>query len=428
MPRHGLPTTESSAQATFPAERDTPFSLRGVSGPVPTQTTLRALQALIGFRTESSASNLDLISWCREQLASHGVRCRLTYDSTGTKANLFATLGDNDLPGLVLSGHTDVVPVQGQLWETDPYTAVLRDDRIHGRGTADMKGYIAVCMAMVPHILAANLRRPVHLALTFDEETTMDGVRLLLADLRASGQPLPHGCIVGEPTGMRPVVGHKGRAHWRCTLRGKSAHASLAPQGVNAIEYAARLIEFIRQQGVQLKQSEAPDTSYDIPSSTVQTGMIRGGSSANTVPAWCEFDVDMRNLPGTDVDEFAAVVRGYAQSQLLPEMLRHHPEALVAFEPVGILPPYCFGRAITQNPIADLLTSLAASDAHPARYVSYGTEAGWFQGEGIPTLIMGPGYIAQAHKPDEYVTLSQLERCEAMITRLIDDLGRLDHR
>ena len=238
--------------------------------------TLRLIEQLVAFDTTSRVSNLNLIEWVRDYLAHLGVRSRLTYDRNRTKANLFACLGESSLPGIVLSGHTDVVPVEGQDWHTDPFRAQQQGDRIVGRGTADMKGFIAVCLAMAPRFLAAPLHRPVCFALSYDEEVGRLGVRGLLEDLAHSGVRAS-GCIVGEPTSMQLVVANKGKRTYRCNVAGKEAHSSLTPQGVNAIEYAARLIAHIRSLADRLRDSEVRDTAFDVPFSTLQTGTIMGG-------------------------------------------------------------------------------------------------------------------------------------------------------
>lgn len=401
-----------------------PFVLDNVPGPLPTMGTLEVLRKLVGFNTESSESNLELIFWCREYLQAHGVPCRLSFDSQGRKANLFASVGSGRLPGLMLAAHTDVVPVSGQSWTSDPFVAVQRHGRIYGRGVADAKGFIAACLSMVPQIIDAGLERPIHIALTYDEETTMDGVKRLLVDLRDVTSPMPQGCLLGCPTEMQPVVGHKGRAHWVCRVRGKDAHSALVPRAMNAIENAAVIVLEIQAMAARRLEREEPDRTYDVHHSTVQTGMIRGGLSANTVPSLCEFDVEMRHLPRTDVEQFEAELRQFLETEMLPRMRAQHPDAAVEWLRRSYLPPFEFAGESAQGNgrVAALLRRLARASTQRPRYVSFGTEAGWYQRDGIPTVMIGPGSISLAHRPDEYVEMSQLAQCEALIARVVSDL------
>jgi acetylornithine deacetylase len=256
---------------------------------------------LVGFDTVSSNSNLPLIEWVQQYLAGHGVAARLTYDPERRKANLFATIGPEGSGGLVLAGHTDTVPVTGQLWSSPPFEGVVREGKLYGRGAVDMKGFIGVCLALVPRMVRAPLRRPIHLAFTFDEETTMLGARTLVADLRERGIA-PLACLVGEPTGLKAIVGHKGRRALRCCVRGQSAHSSLPTHGANAIEYAARIIGHLRELAERHRAREERHYGYDVPYSTIVTTRIQGGLSTNTIPEECAFDFEIRHLPWTDPD------------------------------------------------------------------------------------------------------------------------------
>lgn len=380
--------------------------------------TWAMIRALVAFDTTSRESNLGLIEWVRDGLAAQGVQCRLTYDASGTKANLFATIGSGVRPGIVLSGHTDVVPVDGQPWDTDPFEATLREDRIYGRGSADMKAFIGAALAMTPRFLAADLPVPVHLALSYDEEVGCIGVRGLLDDLARNGIA-PAGCIVGEPTGMRPVVAHKGKRAYRCSFRGKEAHSALTPQGVNAIEYAAKLVVHIRHLADRMRDLERRDHAFDVPFTTLQTGVIRGGTAANIVPRDCEMHFEFRYLPGVDPDALEREIKAYAEAVLAPEMRAVDASAGIVFETKAEIPGL---DASEEADLARLVAALAG-DGRAAK-VAYATEAGLFQRAGIPSVICGPGSIEQAHRPNEFITLDQVARCEAFLERLLVELGR----
>ncbi len=386
--------------------------------------TRELIERLVAFDTTSRNSNLGLIEWVRDHLRHLGVESRLTYDGTGKKANLFATLGGGARPGIVLSGHTDVVPVDGQDWQSDPFKATLQGDRYLGRGVADMKGFIAVALGMAPKFLAAPLKAPVHFALSYDEEVGCLGVRGLLHDL-ATVKIRPAGCIVGEPTSMEVVVAHKGKRSYECCVTGKEAHSALTPQGVNAIEYAARLIVYIRHMADRLRDCEARDALFDVPFTTLQTGTITGGTAVNIVPRECAFRFEFRYLPGADPEALENEIRAYATHTLLPEMRAVHPSASIEIATSSEIP----GLNMRDD---DRLTYLATalSRGKPAATgerngkVAYATEAGLFQVAGIPSIICGPGSIEQAHKPNEFIMLEQIARCEAFMERLTVELCR----
>jgi acetylornithine deacetylase len=386
---------------------------------LPIQTaTWKMLERLVGFDTTSRESNLGLIEWVRDWLKGQGVASRLTYDATGKKANLFATVGTGPRAGIVLSGHTDVVPVDGQAWETDPFKASLKDDRVFGRGTADMKGYLAVALAMTPRFLAAELRAPVHLALSYDEEVGCIGVRGLLADLAANGIT-PAGCVVGEPTSMRIVVAQKGMHVYRCRVRGREAHSALTPHGVNAIEYAAKLIVYVRGMADRIRTDAPRNEGFDVPFTTLQTGTIHGGTAHNIVPRDCEFQFEFRYLPGGDPNALIDEIETYARSVLEPEMKRVAPDAAIEIRRSVDVP----GLDVdADHELAALARSLARNDA--VGHVAYATEAGLFQQAGIPSIICGPGSIEQAHKPNEFITLDQIALCESFMERLTEELSR----
>jgi len=381
--------------------------------------TREMLERLIGFDTTSRESNLGLIEWVRDWLKGHGVASRLTYDATGRKANLFATLGEATRPGIVLSGHTDVVPVDGQPWDTDPFVATFKDDRVYGRGTADMKSYLAVALAMTPRFLAGSLRKPVHFALSYDEEIGCIGVRGLLADLAESGVRAA-GCIVGEPTSMQVVVAHKGMHVYRCRVHGHEAHSALTPHAVNAIEYAAKLVVYIRHMAERMRDCEPRQHGFDIPFTTLQTGTIRGGTAHNIVPRECEFQFEFRYLPGADPQAMIGEIEAYARSVLEPEMKRVAAEAAIEFQGRPGIPGLDMDE---QHALAALVRGLARTESAAGR-VAYATEAGLFQEAGIPAIVCGPGSIAQAHKPNEFITLQQVAACEAFFDRFVEELCR----
>ena len=317
----------------------------------------------------------------------------------------------------MLSGHTDVVPVKGQDWKSPPFEPTVRDGKLFGRGTCDMKGFIGVALALLPEMQAARLKEPVHFAFSCDEEIGCVGAPYMLADLQARGVTA-NGCLVGEPTDMRVIVAHKGINAYRCRVHGHAAHSSLTPQGLNAIEYAARLICFMRDEADRLRQEGPFDEAFDVPFTTMQASTIQGGIAINTVPADCEFVFEYRNLPTVDTAPIIARIRDYAANTLLPRMRHEHPDAAIDFELLASAPTL---DASEQAAITQLVRALTGDRA--TRKVAYGTEAGLFQRIGIPAVVCGPGSIEQAHKADEYVTLEQLEMCEGFMRKLIGSMA-----
>ena len=380
---------------------------------------LALAEELIRHDTTSSRSNLGLIETIRDLLRAHDVEALLVYDRCRQKANLFATLpamhGETD-GGVVLSGHTDVVPVTGQRWSSDPFDPVVRDDRLYGRGSCDMKGFIAVTLGLLPDLQRRLLREPLHLAFSFDEEVGCLGAPLLLAELAKRGIR-PSGCIVGEPTGMRPVVAHKGNNAYRCCVNGIAAHSSRTPSGVNAIEYAARLICRIRDAADLLRRNGPFDRAFDVPFATAQTGMISGGIAINTIPDWCEFFFEYRNLPTDDPEHFFEEIVRYARDELEPEMRAVADAASISFEKIGTTLAL---DSAEQAAVTRLVRTLC--NDFETRKVTYGTEAGLFAQAGIPTVICGPGSIDDAHKADESVELSQLAQCDRFLRRVLDTI------
>jgi acetylornithine deacetylase len=375
------------------------------------------LQRLVGFATVSRNSNLELIAFIRQYLADLGVESELFYNPERTKANLFATIGPRDRGGVVLSGHTDVVPIDGQAWTEEPFRLTEKEGRLYGRGTADMKGFIASVLAAVPVFLERKLKLPVHLAFSYDEEVGCLGVRPMLAELEKR-QHKPRLCLIGEPTGLKPVLGHKGKLAMRCQVKGAACHSAYAPYGVNAIEYAARLIGRLGEIGARMAQPDRHDPRFDPPFSTVQTGVIKGGRALNIVPAECEFDFEIRALPGVDAHTVADELQSYAETELLPGMHSVQPDTGIHLQPLSAYP------ALATSPDSEAARLLALiSGSSEFATVAFGTEGGLFNQSGIPTVVCGPGSMDQGHKPDEFITLEQLADCDAMLGRLAEYLG-----
>jgi acetylornithine deacetylase len=379
------------------------------------------IKRLVAIDTTSRHSNLGLIEMVRDDLKRAGIDALLSHDATGTKANLFATVPAADgttQGGIVLSGHTDVVPVDGQPWDSDPFAPEVRDGKLFGRGTCDMKGFVGTALALLPQMQQARLTQPIHFALSYDEELGCVGAPVMLADLQARGIR-PDSCIVGEPTSMRVIVAHKGINTFRCCVKGHAAHSSLTPKGVNAIEYAARLICFIQDLAEEMRARGPFDEAFDVPFSTAQTGTIQGGIALNTIPEDCRFDFEHRNLPGTDPARFFDRIQAYANETLLPRMRAVHPGAGIDLTKMSIAPAL---DASEQAAITQLVRALSADQAR--RKVAYGTEAGQFQRAGIASVICGPGDIEQAHKPNEFVTTAQIAQCEAFLGKVIRSISQ----
>ncbi|MBV9753403.1 MAG: acetylornithine deacetylase [Hyphomicrobiales bacterium] len=384
----------------------------------PSAASLAMISRFIAFDTTSHKSNLPLIHFVRDELAQQGVPSILTFDDTGTKANLFATLGPADQPGFILSGHTDTVPVEDQSWSTDPFKLVRRGERLFGRGTCDMKSFSAVSLALVPEFLARGLKTPIHLALSYDEEIGCIGVRRLIADL-ATRNLRPLGCIVGEPTAMGIVCAHKGRRTTRVRVRGLEAHSGVPHLGVNAIEAAAEVIAFFKRVGRRLREEGPHDKAFDTPNhATIQTSTIEGGTASNIVAGHCEFDVDIRYLPGQDPSLLLDEGKVFVERDLLPEMRSVSPQAGFVWETGADFTSFSNDE---DSQIIELAKKLTGAQRNLK--VGFGTEAGLFQEARIPTVVCGPGDIAQAHKPDEFIELAQVKRCENFFRRLMDRMA-----
>jgi acetylornithine deacetylase len=377
-------------------------------------TSQEMLARLVSFDTISTKSNLELIHWVQQYLADFGITSRLIHDETRAKANLYAMIGPGDRPGVVLSGHTDVVPVEGQDWHSDPFDLRDHDDLLYARGTCDMKGFIAVALARLPEMAAKPLTAPLHFAFSYDEELGCLGA-YSLAEYIGHMEVKPNLCIVGEPTGMKPITGHKGICDYDCAVHGREAHSSLAPYAVNAVEYAAELVAHIKHIARRM-QSEGPfNKQFDPPFTTLHTGMMKGGTALNIVPNKCEFSFEIRSIPEVDPEALVDEIRQYAFKTLEPRMKDIDPTTGFDFKAAARVPSFDIDN---NHAAVELVMSLSGGNA--AEKVSFATEAGIFQQQGIPTVVCGPGFIAQAHKPNEYIAKEQILKCEHFIDRLIN--------
>ncbi|MGH6990831.1 MAG: acetylornithine deacetylase [Stellaceae bacterium] len=373
---------------------------------------------LIAFDTTSRDSNLALIDFVREYLDGWGVASELYFDRDHRKADLYATIGPADRGGLMLSGHTDTVPVDGQNWSSDPFAVTERDGRLYARGSADMKSFIALALARVPDLATARLNIPLHLALSYDEEVGCIGVRDLIADI-AKRPVKPIGCIVGEPTSMRPVIAHKGKLSMRCEVEGHETHSALTHEGVNAVEAASELIAHLKKMA-RRKRDEGPfDGGFTPPYTTIHTGLMHGGTALNIVPREASFLFEIRAIPGDDPAALVAELRRFADEALLPEMRAVSAEAAIHFHLINDAPGLGTAPDAAIVKLAQALTG-----ANDLGKVSFAAEAGLFQEADIPAVICGPGAINDAHKPDEFVALDQVARCEAFLDRLMTHLRR----
>ena len=371
------------------------------------------LSTLVAFDTTSRNSNLELIDYADAILVSCGARTERTYDETGGKANLWATIGPEDEAGIVLSGHTDTVPVDGQAWSTDPFQLVERDGLFYGRGACDMKGFVAVALSAAHELAGKDLARPVHFAFSYDEEVGCIGVRGLLAEL-ARKPRLPLACIVGEPTMMEVAIGHKAKRSLKITVEGTSGHSSRAPEFVNAVEHAARIVVKMREIGGRLASGAGRDELYDIAHTTAHVGTMHGGTALNIVPDRCEIACEFRVLPQEDADALVDEITAFIRQEIEPEMKAVAPKAGVGIEMTAAFPGLDMAA---DHPLVGQVKRAAGRNGH--QKVAYGTEAGLFHELGIPTIVCGPGSIAQAHKPDEFIAADQLAACEDFLAELL---------
>ncbi len=379
----------------------------------PVSSASALLARLVSFDTTSHKSNMAIVQFVESCLAGHGITSQLVPTEDGEKAGLFATIGPEGVPGVGLSGHTDVVPIEGQTWKSDPFTVTERNGRLYGRGTADMKGFLACVLAAVPDIKRRKLKVPIHIVFSYDEETGCLGVRPMIDEM---GDRLirPRMVIVGEPTSMRVVDAHKGPVRWQIEVKGRAAHSSMAHLGVNAITYASRLIAELDAIEQELK-ARPPNPRFEPPYPTVQVTMIDGGTATNIVPISTTFDCEVRTLPGFDPNEIEQRLRAVAETKCLPEMQAIAPEAAVTIEQTNAVPP--FGADPNSEVVA---MALKLTDQNETFAVSYATEAGLFQNAGAPSVVIGPGDIAQAHTANEWIAKDELGKCMSFLTRLAD--------
>ncbi|MDA0338339.1 MAG: acetylornithine deacetylase [Proteobacteria bacterium] len=372
------------------------------------------LEKLVAFDTVSRNSNLQLIGFVAEELGQLGIECDIIEDPTGTKANLFATLGGPaDVPGIVLSGHTDVVPVEGQDWITDPFQMVERDGKLFGRGTCDMKGFLAICLALAPEIKAANLREPLHIAFSYDEEVGCRGVRSMIDKVK-DRSPKPRACIIGEPTSMKVVNAHKGIRAYSTEINGREAHSSNTEFGESAVFAAARLIEFFRQLLEEHRANADPASRFDPPYTSINVGRLRGGTALNIIPNHCQFEWEYRSLPDADDDDVFNRLTRFANEIVLPEMLANFPEAKITTTELARAPAL---MPLEGSPAEALVLALIGQN-EPVT-AAYATEAGLFQEADIPSVVCGPGSIDQAHRPNEFIKISEMEAGTDFVEKLV---------
>jgi acetylornithine deacetylase len=381
-----------------------------------TYTPRDMLSRLIAFDTTSRDSNLALIGFVEDYVSAYGLKSRRIPNPEGTKANLLITIGPDVAGGVILSGHTDVVPVDGQPWDTDPFTLVERDGRYYGRGTSDMKAFSAVILSLIPEFVARPLKTPVHIALSYDEEVGCLGVRPMIADIVRS-VPMPRLAIIGEPTNMKVVNAHKGIRSFRTTVTGREAHSSQVDKGVNAVMVAAELIMFLSKLADDMRAKGDPTGRFDPPFTSVQSSTIEGGTALNILARHCTFQWEFRYLPGTSHDDIFEAFDHHARNVVLPRLKAIAPEADIVTTVRSHVPALVAREGCPAEALARQLTG-----ANHAEAVSYGTEAGLFQEAGIPSVICGPGDIREAHKPNEYIQIPQVAACETFIRNLITKL------
>jgi len=380
----------------------------------PSKDTIEWCRKLIRHQSVSMTPNLALIDEVKAFLDGLGYETLVVRDPTETKANLYATIGPDVAGGVILSGHSDVVPTEGQDWATDPYEIDIRDDKMYGRGSCDMKGFLACLLAKAETFKNADLRVPIHLAFTYDEEVGCLGVPSLVEAINN----LPHKpamCIVGEPTEMKVITQHKGKFSARAHFTGRSGHSSLPAEGVNAVEFASEFVVYLRKLGRECREHGPHDDEFVPNHTTFHTGVIKGGTQLNIIPQNCFVDFEFRNLPNDDREALKARIYDYIENTLQPEMREIYPDVGIEVEVVSDMPGLATGD---DEEVTKLV--MALTGANTTGKVSFGTEAGAFSALGdIPTVVCGPGNIEQAHKPDEFIELDQLGRCEVFLDKLL---------
>ena len=381
--------------------------------------SIKILKDLISFDTTSYKSNLDLITYITKYLDSYNIKSNLIHDSTGKKANLYATIGSNKNDGIMLSGHTDVVPAYTRNWTSDPFSLTEKNNKLYGRGTADMKSFIALVLSRVPKIVNANLSKSIHLAFSYDEEVGCIGVHRLI-DMLKKDTFKPTFCIVGEPTNMEVVIGHKGKCGHEVKINGLACHSGQAPLGVNAINYAAKLISYISNIADDKSKIGPFDYEYEIPYTTLHTGVISGGAAINIVPDSCTFEFEIRHIAEENPKELIQEIKTYSKEFLVPEMHKISKKTGINFEEKVSYP----GLSIDKNSeLVKLIKELLNEDKH--KKVIFGTEGGLFQEKlNIPSVVCGPGNIDQAHKANEYISIEQIVKGGEFLDNLINYSSR----
>jgi acetylornithine deacetylase len=381
-----------------------------MSAPVTTDMLAR----LVSFDTTSRNSNLALIAFVRDHLDALGVPYRVSTDAAGQKANIHAVIGPQTAGGIALSGHVDTVPVDGQAWTADPFTLRHAGGRLYARGAADMKGFVSCCLAAIPAIKARPLVRPLHLFISYDEEVGCQGAQRLIEDLAESGLK-PALCVVGEPSGMQPILAHKGKLNLRVRVRGLTGHSSEPGKGVNAVQAAGEAVAYVAAEARRLAKEGPFEDGFDPPHTTIHVGTIQGGTILNIIPERCEFTMEWRNIPADDPTQHLERMRQFVGHNIEPAMHAVSVGTGFDFAVTTRMPGLSLGA---DHELTSIVKQLTGSNS--TGKVSYGTEGGFYQNAGIATIVCGPGHIAQAHQPDEWIAQDQLDACDAFIRRLAD--------
>ncbi|MGE0221709.1 MAG: acetylornithine deacetylase [Acetobacteraceae bacterium] len=379
-------------------------------------STVDLLERLVSFDTTSRHSNLPLIAFIRDYLDRHAVPYRVSLDAAGQKANIHAIIGPQQAGGVALSGHVDTVPVDGQAWTSDPFAMRRQDGRLYARGACDMKGFVASFLAAVPDFQARKLVRPLHLFISYDEEVGCHGAQRLIQDLQDSGLK-PALCVVGEPSGMKPILAHKSKLNLKVSVRGRPGHSSEPAKGVNAVHAAAEAIAWVSGEARRLAKDGPFEDGFDPPHTTIHVGTMQGGTILNIIPEQAEFMMEWRTIPADDPLRAVEGLQAHVAADIEPAMHAVDPASGFSYE-IQVLMP---GLSLSpDHELTAIVKQLTGSNS--TGKVSYGTEGGFYQEAGIPTIICGPGHIAQAHQPDEFVEESELAACDGFIRRLADRL------
>ena len=377
-------------------------------------STTELLARLVAFDTTSRNSNLALIGFVRDYLDAHGVPYRISTDAIGEKANIHAIVGPPGPGGIALSGHVDTVPVDGQAWSADPFTLRREEGRLYARGAAEMKGFVSACLAAVPEIKERNLARPLHLFVSYDEEIGCHGAQRLIQDLSESGLK-PALCVVGEPSGMQPILAHKGKLNLRVEVRGLTGHSSEPAKGVNAVHAAGEALAYVAAEDRRLAREGPFEDGFHPAHTTIHVGTIKGGTILNIIPDRCEFIMEWRTIPGDNGVHHVERMREFVANTIEPAMHAVNRKTGFGFEVITSTPGLSLD---SDHPLTAIVKQLTGSNS--TGKVSYGTEGGYYQSAGVPTIVRGPGDIAQAHQPDEWIAQTQLDACDTFIRRLVD--------